>query len=221
MPKPPSSDRIRKVIVIKSSATTENSHGSFALDCLAISLRDEASTQGFSLDFREYQLATMARHLFLPAPSAVPSPELEALIADFFDNDLLLIGVQNHNFAPSLLLQAFFHYIRPRLLCFDADERIVSRNLEPQRIGIVLTGRSGWLKYILFNRLVFFVHFNLLFDFWGKSYSPNPLMPLLRPQHRIATSYLEDCLRTTLADRKDDIAQRMQVFAKRLVHFLE
>lgn len=214
-------DKILKIVVIKSSATAENSHSSFALDCLVTSLRDEARTRGFSLDFREYQLATIARHLVLPAQSVASPPELEALISDFFHNDLLLIGVQNHNFAPSLLLQAFFQFIRPRLLSFDADERLVGRNLEPQRIGIVLTGRSSRIKYILLNRFVFFVHFNLLFDFWGQAYSPNPLMLLLRPQHRIATSYLEDCLRTTFAARKEDISQRMQVFAKRLIHFLK
>lgn len=221
MLEPSHSDGNRKIVVIKSSATSENSHSSYALDCLVTSLGDEARARGFSLDFREYQLVSIARHLVLPAQSVVSPPELEALISDFFHNDLLLIGVQNHNFAPSLLLQAFFQFIRPQLLSFDADESLVSRNLEPQRIGIVLTGRSSRIKYILLNRLIFFVHFNLLFDFWGQAYSSNPLMLLLRPQHRIAMSYLEDCLRTTFAFRKKDIAQRMQIFAKRLIHFLK
>jgi hypothetical protein len=92
----------------------------------------------------------------------------------FFHNDLLLIGAQNHNFSPSLPLQAFFHAIRPMLLEFDPQGSLTRRNLDDLRVAIVLTGRSSQYKWFLLNRIIFFIHFNMLFDFWRRGYTGDP-----------------------------------------------
>jgi hypothetical protein len=217
------SDMVKKVVVIKASETRLDSHSEYALDRLVEVLRKSSQPDGMVLQVRAYHLADHLTEIPNPQTADAPLPPgLEAVVHDFFDNDLLLIGVPNKNFAPSVLLQTFFQKMRPRLMSLDKQGNIVSRNWTGNKVGIVLTGRSSYLKYLLLNQFVFFVQFDLLFDFWGKEFNHNLLRILFGPQNRVVKTYIPDCRGSTFKDRAAEITARMEKFAvkvQKLLHY--
>ena len=213
--------KTRKVVVLKASETRVDSHSEFALDHLLAFLEHSAQRRGISLDLRLHHLADYLTEIPTPKQLASVSPELEPLVIDFFHNDLLVIGVPIKNFAPSILLQVFFHRMRLRLLTLDKQGELKSRNWNHHKVAIVLTGHSSRLKYWLLNQFVFYVHFNMLFDFWGRHFTNNPLRLLFRSQHKVAKAYIGDCRCSTFEARKPEIIQQMQRFSQKISCYLD
>jgi hypothetical protein len=147
------------------------------------------------------------------------SPELETVVHDFFHNDLLLIGTPIKNFAPSVLLQIFFQKMRHRLLTFENDV-ITSRNFTDKNVMFVISGVSSVWKWRLMNQFVFFIQFNMLFDFWGKAYNDNIFRLLFKPQHKIHKVFIPNARKGLLAQRKAEITARMVTFAKKAGYLL-
>lgn len=195
----PQAVRTKKIVLLKSSETRENSHSGFALDVIAEALRRGASG-GTQLIIKEHNLAD--------------GSDAEALAGDFFENDLLVIGTPIRNFSPSLLLQSFFHKLRPKLLTFDANEKLVSRNFAGRNVMVVITGVSGIWKWRLLNQFIFFAHFDLLFDFWGPKHDNNILRVLFHPQNRIRKLFIPNARKRDFEKRKGYIARKAAAFAQ-------
>jgi NAD(P)H-dependent FMN reductase len=201
----------RKVVILKASETRQDSHSALALD----EIRRTIESQG-AADFHEYMLADFVTTLpsHVATVSEIP-PALAAVADDMMDCDLLVIGTPIRNFAPSVLLQSFFQQVRRKLLTFDAQDRVVSRNFRTRQVLVVVTGISGPWKWKLFNRFVFFAHFDLLFDFWGPAYDNNILRVLLRPRCRVRKLFIPNARRSTFSDRKAEIAESACRFARK------
>lgn len=201
----------RKVVILKASETRQDSHSALALDEIRRTIESQRAA-----DFREYVLAdhvtTLPAHV---ATEAEIPAHLAAIADDMMDCDLLVIGTPIRNFAPSVLLQSFFQQVRRKLLTFDAQDRVISRNFRTREVLVVVTGISGPWKWRLFNRFVFFAHFDLLFDFWGPAYDNNLLRVWLRPRCRVRKLFIPNARRSTFSSRKAEIVERARRFARK------
>lgn len=200
---------MRKIVVIKSSETRHDSYTGFALDELTRQLRERYP----QADVREHHLGDVIREVPTAETLYTIPPELEPVVADFFDNDLLLIGTTIKNFAPSILLQIFFQKMRHRLLTFK-DDKIVSRNFAGKNVMFVVSGVSSMWKWRLMNQFVFFVQFNMLFDFWGPKYNDNIFRLIFTPQNNIRKLFIPNARKGLLEQRKGEIAAQLRAFAQ-------
>lgn len=209
----------KKIVIIKSSETKFDSHTGYALDVLIDILRKKTATY-VDLSVKEYHLADFLTEIPTTETINTLSSELNKVVDDFFTNDLLLIGTPNKNFVPSILLQSFFQKIRHRLLTIDDEGNVLSRNFYNHNVAVIISGRSSKLKWCFLNQFVFFVHFNLLFDFWGKNHNDNIFRILFKPQNRINKFFIPNAQKATFNQRKIEIANSMEKFSDQLLPLL-
>jgi len=209
----------KKIVIIKSSETRQESHSEYALDSLKDILQKRVG-EYVKLSIKEYHLAEFLTEIPTPETLNTLSPDLRNVVEDFFDNDLLLIGTPNKNFAPSILLQVFFQKMRYELISLDGEGKVLSRNFYNHNIGIVITGRSSQWKWWFLNRFIFFAHFDLLFDFWGKDYNDNIFRLLFKPQNRIRKFFIPDAQKATFNQRKGEFLKSMNKFSDELIPLL-
>ena len=116
--------KCKKIVIIKSSETRQESHTGYALDILADILQKKTDTY-LNLSVKKYHLADFLKEIPNTETINTLSPELKTIVDDFFTNDLLIIGTPNKNFAPSILLQSFFQKARHKLLTIDNKGNIL------------------------------------------------------------------------------------------------
>jgi len=209
----------KKIVIIKSSETRQESHSEYALDCLKEILQKKVG-EYVKLSIKEYHLAEFLTEIPTMETLSTLSPDLRKVVEDFFDNDLLLIGTPNKNFAPSILLQVFFQKMRHKLISLNDEGVVLSRNFYNHNVGIVISGRSNKWKWLFLNQFIFFAHFDLLFDFWGKDYNDNLFRILFKPQNRIRKFFIPDAQKATFNRRKGEIQKSMDKFSDELIPLL-
>ena len=209
----------KKIVIIKSSETREDSHTGYALDMLVDILRKKTGTH-LNLSVREHHLADFLTEIPNPETINTLSSELKTVVDDFFANDLLLIGTPNKNFTPSILLQSFFQKMRHKLLTIDHEGNVLSRNFYNHKVVVIVSGRSSKLKWYFLNQFVFFVHFDLLFDFWGGKHNENVFRILFKPQNQIKKFFIPNAQKATFNQRKGEIITSMEKFSDQLIPLL-
>lgn len=202
---------MKKIVIIRSSETRNDSYTGFALDVLAKMVKAE---HGEHVVIKEHHLGDVIKAVPTAETLYTISPELGEVVDDFFNNDLLLIGTPIKNFAPSVLLQIFFQKMRHKLLTFEND-KVVSRNFSGKNVMFVISGVSSIWKWRLMNRFVFFIQFDMLFDFWGPAYNDNIFRLVFRPQNHIRKMFIPNARKGNLEKRKEEITARVKAFARR------
>ncbi len=196
-----SKTRVKRVVVLYTSHE-RGRYSDTALDCLLQHLQ----TRRRDVVFTRYDLRESVREFLTEQNALDPDPELKGIARAIQDSDLLIMGSPVLNFTYSPYLHTLFHRLRHVFVTLDESENVVERNLKGVKAAVVLTGRSGLLKWYLVSRFVVIMQFKLAFWFWGGRV--------------VAHKFLGNCRKNRFEASRERICKSMERFARRVARYL-
>ena len=125
---------------------------------------------------------------------------VETLGNMLFESELIIISSPIYNFTYSPYLHIFFHALRDRLLEFDEEGKLVSRNFKKKNVILISTGRSPYWKWLFLAKFLLIGQLKLTLYFWGG--------------RLLNYKYISDCHPNKLEANYSKISQAMSDFAQ-------